>query len=341
VVAELGSGQMKCQHSDKQPLKRVKLTFTQLATFALVAELGSLRAAAAALGVSEPAVSAALAALRRDLGDPLFVRAGTGISLTPGGQALAGRARELVRLADRARRDVAEASSAGALRVLATPACAEHAADAVVAAFTRRISDRGVQVTVGSADCAAAALAEESADITIGVRPAPPAGRPLESVPFLRYQRVLVAAPDFPLAGQDRLPVSALTGSTWLAGPAGIEPGSEEERWAAGAHPPPLVVRMDSEAEALAAARAGSGVFLALAHVVSGELRRGTLVRLPVEGTPVSGMWWATIPGHGAATGPARALQRFLTTPDATSALMARPRRADRARPTVRVELWS
>src|SRR4051795_9074126 len=85
------------------------MTFTQLRTFALVAELGSLRAAAAALGVSEPAVSAAVAALRGDLGDPLFVRSGSGIVLTPGGRALAGRARELVRLEDRTRRDVAGA----------------------------------------------------------------------------------------------------------------------------------------------------------------------------------------------------------------------------------------
>ena len=44
------------------------MTFSQLRTFALVAELGSLRAAASALGVSEPAVSAAtigLSASRR------------------------------------------------------------------------------------------------------------------------------------------------------------------------------------------------------------------------------------------------------------------------------------
>ena len=52
------------------------MTFTQLRTFALVAELGSLRAAATALGISEPAVSAAVAALRTDLGDPLFRRTG-------------------------------------------------------------------------------------------------------------------------------------------------------------------------------------------------------------------------------------------------------------------------
>ena len=52
-------------------------------------------------------------------------------------------------------------------------------------------------------------------------------------------------------------------------------------------------------------------------------------------------LWWASVPGEGAGTSAARALQRFLTTPDATSALLARPARPDRARPRVPVELWS
>src|SRR4051794_41711633 len=88
------------------------MTFSQLRTFALVAELGSLRAAATALGVSEPAVSAAVSALRADLGDPLFRRTGSGISLTPGGRALASPARELVRLAERTRRGGAPRAAA-------------------------------------------------------------------------------------------------------------------------------------------------------------------------------------------------------------------------------------
>ena len=50
------------------------MTLTQLEAFVLVARLGSVKAAAAALGVSEPAVSSALAALRQHLGDPLVSR---------------------------------------------------------------------------------------------------------------------------------------------------------------------------------------------------------------------------------------------------------------------------
>jgi DNA-binding transcriptional LysR family regulator len=308
------------------------MTFTQLRTFALVAELGSLRAAAAALGVSEPAVSAAVSALRTDLGDPLFRRTGTGIALTPGGRALAARARELVRLAERTRREVAHATSTGRLRALATAACAEHVADAVVGAFTRRVPRAAVDLVVGSSDCAASALAEDDADIVLGARPAPAHGQPVESVPFLRYSRVVVAAPALRTADLARL--------RWFTGPGGHERGSAEERWAdAGGLAD--ADQCASEAEALTAVRAGDGVMLALEHAVRADLARGTLIRLPAAGTPVTGLWWASVPGDGRSTSAARALQRFLTTPDATSALLSRPGRPPRSRPTVRVELWS
>jgi DNA-binding transcriptional LysR family regulator len=304
------------------------VTFTQLRTFALVAELGSLRAAAAALGVSEPAVSAAVSALRTDLGDQLFVRSGSGIALTPGGRALADRARELVRLEDRTRRDVTRAgASSGALRVLATGSCAEHLRR-LLAAFEDRVPGLALEVRVGAGDVGAG-LADDLHDIALGPWPLPLPGQQLESLPFLRYRRVVVAAPGCPAHPR------------WLAGPGGFDPGSAEARWAAGIELPPVPEVLDSEAAALDAARAGEGAVLALQHLVAADLRRGSLVQVAVEGTPLEGMWWATVPGQGRATGAARALQRFLTTPDATSALLAGRPRAERARPTVRVALWS
>jgi DNA-binding transcriptional LysR family regulator len=143
------------------------------------------------------------------------------------------------------------------------------------------------------------------------------------------------------MSGRPRIAVTDLKGQRWLTGPGGFEAGSAEERWAARGGPLPDVEEHESEAGALAAVRSGCGLLLALGHAVAGDLRRGTLVRLPVEGTPVTGLWWATIPGDGRAASAARALQRFLTTPDATSALLSRPVRRDRVKPTVRVGLWS
>ena len=64
------------------------MTLTQLNAFVLVARLGSVTAAANALGVSEPAVSQALSALRMHLGDQLVSRGPNGMTLTAGGSRL-------------------------------------------------------------------------------------------------------------------------------------------------------------------------------------------------------------------------------------------------------------
>src|SRR6201995_338982 len=82
------------------------MTLAQLQSFVLVARLGSVKAAAAELGVTEPAVSVAVAALRKELGDELFVRDGRGIALTAGGRRLAALASEILGLAEQARRSV-------------------------------------------------------------------------------------------------------------------------------------------------------------------------------------------------------------------------------------------
>ena len=91
------------------------MTLTQLNAFVLVARLGSVTAAANALGVSEPAVSQALSALRQHLGDQLVTRGPGGDDADRGRLPAAGH-----RLADRgarrrgARRGPRRAGRAGA-----------------------------------------------------------------------------------------------------------------------------------------------------------------------------------------------------------------------------------
>jgi LysR family transcriptional regulator, low CO2-responsive transcriptional regulator len=318
------------------------MTLSQLRTFALVVRLGSLRAAAAELGVSEPAVSAAVAALRAELGDPLFVRAGGGITFTPGGRRLAVHAEEIVGLAEQARREVAETVTATtSLRVVATADFAEHAADALLDAFTRRLPDCAVDLVVAGAEELADALVRRVADVVLGPRPAAGGDGGLDAVPFLRYQRILVAAPGHPL--HECLTLRDALRQVWLTGPAGLEEFSEEGRWLARQPVWPDLVRFPTETEAVAATREGDGVMLALGHVVRLELRQGTLVRLPLRGTPVQGLWYATVLGRGRASAAARAFQEFVTTPGATAAMLTPPGSVPHTprRPPVHVALWS
>lgn len=310
------------------------MTLSQLRAFALVARLGSVRAAAAALGVSEPAVSNALSALRHDLGDPLLVRSGGGLALTPGGRRLAAHADEIVGLADRVRREVAAAgSSDDVLRVVVTAAFEEHAAHPLVDAYTHRSPGTSVDLLHEQPDRLADCLLDRSADLVLGLRPAAPAGVALDVVPVLRYRRVVVTA-----AGRAADPGA----DRWFAGPHGVEAGTPERRWLEQRVPLSRVERLPSESAALAAVLAGEGVMLALAHVVREDVAHGALVTVPAAGTPVHGLWCATALGHGRATPAARGLLRFVTTPDATAAMLAcarvpRPRPA----PSVHVTLWS
>ena len=326
------------------------MTLSQLRTFALVARLGSLHAAADSLGVSEPAVSAALAALRQDLGDPLFVRAAGGIALTPGGRALANYAQDIVGLADQARWQVANATNdAGRLKIASTAPFAEHAAGRLLDVFTKRVPGAAVDVVVESADDLASLLQERAYDIALGARPTAPAGSAvselgLDCVPFLRYQRALVVGEGHPLARlHGPVAMARLLDRPWFAGPAGIQASSEEGRWLASVGVAPEVIRFSSETEALAAVRAGEGIMLALGHIVRTELQSGALVRLPVVGTPVTGMWWASTLDHRRTTTMAQALQHFAGTAEATAAMVAPggSRGLERRGSKFHVALWS
>ena len=74
----------------------MRLPMAGLEVFLAVAEAGSLRAAARALGVRPPAVSQQLKALETEIGVTLFTRTTRSISLTDAGRALLRRARPAV-----------------------------------------------------------------------------------------------------------------------------------------------------------------------------------------------------------------------------------------------------
>ena len=301
-----------------------------------------MSAAADVLGVSEPAVSSAVAALRRDLGDALFVRVGNSIRLTPGGERLAAAAAEMIGLEDRARREVGEArGDRGLLRLAVSPTVAEYVSAPLLDAFTRRRPTLEVAQEVASPEDFPALLADRRADVTLG--PAPPPAQGIRVDPFLRYKLVVVGAPTHRLAGAPNVQVGALRDERWLVGPAGAEPHSalEELFRLRGLHAPEPGA-FATEAAAQAAAAQGQGVMLAIAHTVLDPLRRGTLVRLDVRGTPLDAMWHtATLRDRPSEV--ADALRRFVTTPDATQAIIARPGgvQAGRFRPPVYVTIWT
>lgn len=147
------------------------MTLTQLEAFVLVARLGSVTAAARTLGVSEPAVSGALASLRKQLGDDLVERTSSGMTLTAGGQRLVPIASQMIALAAEAEDAIRQARGAPErLRVVATSTVAESVAPALVSAFTARGGAFDVSLGVATSEEMAAVLSERLADVALGPR---------------------------------------------------------------------------------------------------------------------------------------------------------------------------
>ena len=177
------------------------MTLTQLNAFVLVARLGSVTAAASALGVSEPAVSQALTALRQHLGDQLITRGPGGMTLTPGGSRLLATASQIVVLGAEAHAAVRAARGAPEqLRVVATSTFAEFVAGPLVEAFTRRFAGP-LEVSTGRGCLRRAGRAGREPAGRRRVRPgfalAPAAAEqpmPVVSEPIFKYRLVVVTA---------------------------------------------------------------------------------------------------------------------------------------------------
>jgi DNA-binding transcriptional LysR family regulator len=320
------------------------MTLRQLATFATVARLGSVKAAARELAISEPAVSAAVGALRRELGDDLYHREGHGLVLTAQGERLASLATEIGALAGRARSSLGdEAPVDRLLHIAVTGTVEEHVVGPLLSAFTERTPDVHATVEVQSAAGFADLLERRRADIALGPRPSIAEAPGLIVVPFLRYRMVVIAPPGHRLAGQPELSPTELAAERWLVGSDGVARGSPTRLYFTRARiAPPDVRAFPSDAAALAAVGAGEGVMLALWHASAEALRTRSVVRLAVRGTPVVDLWHAsTLPDEHCLTG-AGALRRFTTTAEATQA-MAAPRRgvpAALVRAPVHATLW-
>lgn len=321
------------------------MTLTQLEAFVLVARLGSVTAAARVLGVSEPAVSSALSALRQQMGDQLISKNESGMVLTAAGQRFVPIASQIVGLAAEGHAVVQQAHGAPArLRVAATSTVAEFVAPPLLAAFGVR--NPSVEASVGVSESAemASLLHDRLADVCFGPHVGGESALGLTSEPMMRYGLIVVASPSHRLAGRVGVRWQELVGDDWLVDPTGMDPSSEIGLLLAHLHVPAERVQVfPNQAAAWAAASQGGGVAPAIAHLSSRDVERGALCRLDVVSTPVQLLWYASALEPSFRSPAVAALMRFLTTPVAMQAMHrsdgAVP--ASRFRPPVYVTLWS
>jgi DNA-binding transcriptional LysR family regulator len=321
------------------------MTPAQLRAYSAVVRLGSVRAAAEELGMSDAGVSMHVAALRKELDDALFTKTGAGLAFTPGGLRLASRAVEILGLQQQTAIEVTEAAHGRRLlRIAAASAFAEHAAPGLIELFSSRAADLSVELSVHPTSRFVDLITARAVDIAIRTASESDTGSDgLISVrPFLKYQIIAVTAPGSPLARG--VPTAAqLREQDWMLGPsAGSVDGEIAAILRALAIPESQQRIFQSDAAALEEVRRVGGITLTIGFAVSKDLAAGRLIHVAGPGLQVSGEWCASTLGPSARQPAVSELIRFITTPRCTQAMIRGTGvGATRFRPKVHVTLWS
>ncbi|WOI47039.1 LysR family transcriptional regulator [Acidovorax sp. BLS4] len=179
------------------------VSLDHLRIFVAAVETGSFSAAGRRVGRAQSVVSQAIAGLEAQLGVTLFTRAARLPALTPEGQALAGRARDIVRAADTLK---AEARSMAAglepeLSVVVDVMFPMAALTDAIGAFALAFPGTTLQLQVEALGAAAQWVLDGRC--RVGVMGSLPVIPPeFEQVPLMGVPMVTVAAPGSPLAQQ-------------------------------------------------------------------------------------------------------------------------------------------
>jgi DNA-binding transcriptional LysR family regulator len=188
----------------------------QLKAFVAVAEEGHFGRAATKLNLTQPGLTLRIQALEKELGVQVLERNAREVQLTPAGTVLLPHARSLLRIEDRALRELRDRADgvAGRLRISYVAYGAVAFPAEVVAEFRRRYPTVAVESTVASSALNAELLRNGSVDAAFiypGYAGGPGAIPDSVAVRLLSRDTVLLAlSPSHHLAELAEIPIASL-----------------------------------------------------------------------------------------------------------------------------------
>ena len=263
----------------------MSLNLHHLRVFARVAEQGGFSRAAAVLRLSQPAVSKAVRELERQAEVPLFERAGRASRLTPAGEVLFARARELFAVEQSAEEELRalRGLEGGALRIGASTTVATYLLPPYLARF--RGAHPGVALRVASANTRAILRALLERRLDVALVEGPVAHPRIDVVPWRDDELVVITPPSHPLAGRRSIRLADLAQEPFIVREPGSGTRNVAERALAGQRIAPLVVMQLASTEAIKqAVAAGLGLAIMSRFAVADQVALGRIAAVRVRG---------------------------------------------------------
>jgi LysR family transcriptional regulator, low CO2-responsive transcriptional regulator len=263
----------------------------QVATFRIVARLGSVSLAAEELHLSQSAVSIQLSGLEESAGTPLLLRTGRGVRLTEAGELLLNYADRLLALWNETSDEMATLLGAfsGTLRVGAVTT-AEYWLPRFLVAFVNQNPRVKIKLHVANRDEIVRSLAAQEIDVAVTGKP--PVELAVESCSVGANPVAFVSAPNCPLVSQQGLTMAQLAEQRLLVRERGSGTRTTVERLFREAG---LRLRVGSELSSNEAIKqmcaAGFGPAYLSLHTCILELEAGLLKILPLPNNPMEREW--------------------------------------------------
>jgi DNA-binding transcriptional LysR family regulator len=293
------------------------MTLDQLRVFVAVAERRHVTKAAAALGMTQSAASAAIAALERRYGTKLFNRVGRGIELTDTGRRFLPEARAVLDKTNAARsvlEDLADAAT-GTVSIAASQTIASYWLPRRLTAYHSEYPSVRLDVVIGNTRQVEAAVLEGRSDI--GLVEGRVSSKVLLPQQVDQDHLVLVVASGQPLPPESAPGRPDLRSVSWVVREAGsgTRAGLEDLAAKDGLTLDDLRVFLvlpgnDAVREAV---EAGAGATIISEHVVASAIAAGRLKAAPIDLPPRDFALLHHRDRHVSAA--ARTLMRYLTTP--------------------------
>lgn len=261
------------------------VTPRRLEVFVAVVDHAGFSAAAAALNVSQPSVSAHIRALEDSVREPLFERVpGRAPRLTEAGRTLYAYAQDTLERAEHVSAQLGHASTR--LR-FAAQRFAAGLLRKPLEAFSARFPKVELMARTGTFEEVCALFKSGAVDLCFVMS----AGDvpDLQTTPLGRYRLAFIAAPNHPLAGQARIAPETLAQHPFVAAYRSSHFGRTVAGLLQAAGVPALTIR--SQAQELTMLRemvlAGMGINVAMLRSVQADLAAGTMVELDVDLDPM------------------------------------------------------
>jgi DNA-binding transcriptional LysR family regulator len=257
----------------------------QLEILQAIAETGSFTACGRKLHVSQSAISRQILLLEEELGEPLFLRVGRQVRMTPAAESL-------VQLGQRVFQDVRDTVGAitdrtrevkGTLRLSGGMTVCLYVFPPLLKHLRRVHPQLDVRLTVATADRSVQEL--RAGRVDAGLLTLPIDASDMVTVPALREELLVITPPGHPLSRRRRIAPSDLAGQPFVLFEMGSATRRVIDRFFAAEHIEPTIVMDTENVEIIKSmVKTGLGIGIVPYQSVAREVRAGQFFCARIEG---------------------------------------------------------